>query len=91
MLQTALQGLLRVVRRRTRAPTETLNVIGICDWAWRRNCRYGSIVCDLERRSIVGLLPDREMATAEAWLAVHPGITARVAPFQNAFCDSEGR
>jgi len=24
----------------------------------------------------VGLLPDREMATVEAWLAAHPGITA---------------
>ena len=36
-------------------------VIGIVhDWAWRRNHRYGTIVCDLERRRIVTLLPDRE-------------------------------
>jgi transposase len=41
---------------------------------FRRNHRYGSIVCDLERRRIVTLLPDRERATIEAWLAGHPGI-----------------
>lgn len=38
-------------------------------WLWRRNCRYGSIVCDLERRRIVVVLPDFEMATQAARLA----------------------
>jgi transposase len=38
------------------------------------NRRYGTIVCDLERRRIVTLLPDREVATVRAWLADHPGI-----------------
>ncbi|MGF7055307.1 hypothetical protein GGC47_004518 [Bosea sp. OAE752] len=42
--------------------------IGIDDFAWRRNHRYGTIVCDLERRLPVVLLPDREPATSEAWL-----------------------
>jgi transposase len=32
------------------------------------------IVCNLERRRIVTLLPDREPATAQAWLAAHPTI-----------------
>jgi transposase len=36
--------------------------------------RYGSIICDLERRRVVDLLPDREPATVEAWLAHHPEI-----------------
>ena len=44
-------------------------VIGIDDWAWRRNQRYGTIICDLERRKTIALLPDREPATAEAWLS----------------------
>jgi transposase len=44
------------------------------DWAFRRNHCYGTIVCDLERRRIVALLPDREMATVAAWLADHPEI-----------------
>jgi transposase len=41
-----------------------LSVSGIDDFAWRRNHRYGTPVCDLERCRIVTLLPDREPATA---------------------------
>jgi transposase len=75
MLPVSNDTLLRVVRRRARVPTEPLIVIGIDDWAWRRNHRYGTIVCDLERRRPVSLLPDREPATAAAWLERHQGIT----------------
>jgi transposase len=56
------------------APADALAVIGIDDWAFRRNHRYGTILCDLERRRIVTLLPDRETATVQAWLLEHPGI-----------------
>jgi hypothetical protein len=49
-------------------------VVGVDDWAFRRNHRYGTIVCDLERRQIAKLLPDREIATVVAWLSAHPGI-----------------
>jgi transposase len=49
-------------------------VVGIDDWAWRRGHRYGTIVCDLERREIVDLLPDREAATVEARLKDRPAI-----------------
>jgi transposase len=30
------------------------------DWAWRKGQRYGTILCDLERRRVVDLLPDRQ-------------------------------
>ena len=59
MLPVSNDTLLRVVRRRTAMPTDPLLVVGIDDWAFRRNHRYGTIVCDLERRRIVTLLPDR--------------------------------
>jgi transposase len=49
-------------------------VIGIDDWAWRRGQRYGALICDLERRKIIDLLPDREPATVEAWLRAQPQI-----------------
>ena len=55
-------------------PREPLVVAGIDDWAFRRNCRYGTIVCDLERRRIVALLPDREKSTVQAWLSGRPTI-----------------
>jgi transposase len=54
---------LRVVRRRTCLRTEPLIVAGIDDWAFRKNHCYGTIICDLERRRIVTLLPDRKIAT----------------------------
>lgn len=66
--------LLRVVRRRGGEPAPAPSVIGIDHWAWRRNHRYGTLICDLERRGPIALLPDREPATAEAWLAQQPQI-----------------
>ena len=74
MLPVSNDTLLRTVRRRSRRPTEPLKIVGVDDWALRRNHRYGSIVCDLERRRIVALLRDREVATVQAWLADHPAI-----------------
>ena len=66
--------LLRTVRRRTQAPSATPRVIGIDDWAWRKGHRYGTLICDLERREVIDLLPDREPATVAAWLAAHPSV-----------------
>jgi transposase len=74
MLPVSNDTLLRVVRQRARVPSEPLRVIGIDDFAWRRNHRYGTIVCDLERRRSVVLLPDREPATSEAWLRHQPVV-----------------
>lgn len=74
MLPVSNDTLLRVVRRRAHSRTEPLTVVGVDDWAFRRNHRYGTIICDLERRRIVKLLPDREIATVAAWLAAHRGI-----------------
>jgi transposase len=67
--------LLRVVRRRKVEDAPPPSVVGIDDWAWRRNYRYGTLICDLERRKTIALSPDREPATAEAWLKRHPQIT----------------
>ncbi len=69
MLPVSNDTLLRVVRRRGNPRMIPPTVIGIDDWAWRRNQRYGTIICDLERRKTIALLPDREPATAEAWLS----------------------
>jgi transposase len=74
MVPVSNDTLLRVVRRRANLPDDRVNVVGIDDWAWRRNHRYGTMVCDLERRRIVTLLPDREIATVQAWIANHPEI-----------------
>ena len=74
MLPVSNDTLLRLVRRRGGPRFEPPTVVGIDDWAWRRNQRYGTIICDLERRRTIALLPDREPATAEAWFSGQPQI-----------------
>jgi transposase len=75
MLPVSNDTLLRVVRRRGSPRFVAPSVIGIDDWAWRRNQRYGTIICDLERRKTIALLPDREPATAQEWLSGKPQIS----------------
>ncbi len=55
-------------------PREAPKIVGIDDWAWRKGHRYGTLICDLEQRRVIDLLPDREPATVAAWLAARPSI-----------------
>lgn len=75
MVPASNDTMLRVVRRRGSPRLIPPTVIGIDDWAWRRNQRYGTLICDLERRKTIALLPDRESATAQAWLSDQPQIS----------------
>jgi transposase len=74
--------LLRHLRRIPLAqkPTAiTPRVLGMDDWAWRKGQRYGTILCDLERRCVVDLLPDRQSNTVIEWLRDHapPEVISR--------------
>lgn len=74
LLPVSKDTFLRSVRGAAGWNSEGPRVIGIDDWAWRKGQRYGTLICDLERRKVIDLLPDREPATVEAWLRMHPGI-----------------
>jgi transposase len=74
MLPVSNDTLLRVVRRRGTPRFLPPTVVGVDDWAWKRNQRYGTIICDLERRKTIALLPDREPATTQLWLSDQPQI-----------------
>ena len=74
LLPVSKDTLLRTVRRRAPAVPTAPRAIGIDDWAWRKGHRYGTLICDLERRAIIDLLPDREPATIAAWLTERPSI-----------------
>lgn len=74
LLPVSKDTFLRSVRAATEVTVAEPRVIGIDDWAWRKGQRYGTLICDLERRQVIDLLPNREPATVEAWLRARPGI-----------------
>ncbi len=51
-----------------------IRVVGIDDWSWRRATSYGTIMVDLERRSVIDILDDRSVESAAKWLRDHPSI-----------------
>jgi len=75
---TVLRHLRRMSRTQKPNPVSP-RVLGMDDWAWRKGQRYGTILCDLERRRVVDLLPDRQSNTVAEWLREHapPEVISR--------------
>jgi transposase len=52
--------LLRALRKPARpSGSPSPRVLGIDEWAWKKGQRYGTILCDLEQRRVIDLLPNR--------------------------------
>ncbi len=51
-----------------------LRVVGVDDWAWKKGQNYGTILVDLERRTVADLLPERSAQQVEHWFKQHPGV-----------------
>ena len=66
--------LLRRVRRALLPQQPAVRVLGVDDWAWKKGQRYGTILCDLERRRPVDLLPERSADSFARWLEAHPEV-----------------
>ena len=73
-MPASAETVLRLIRRRPLPEQGTLRVVGVDGWAMRRGRTYGTIVVDMERRRVAGLLPDRTAATVAGWLQQRPGI-----------------
>jgi transposase len=81
--------LLRLVRASDTAISPPPRILGVDDWAWRRGQRYGTIICDLERRRVIDLLPDRTGETLASWLRQH-GKSVAVVSRDRAGAYAEG-
>ena len=66
MLSVSKDTFLRSLCPPDKGRVSAARVIGIDDWAWRKGQRYVTLICDLERRRVIDLLPDLEPATVEA-------------------------
>ena len=56
------------------AQYENIRVIGIDDWSWRWSSHYGTIMVDLEKRTVVDVLNDRSVESVRSWLTKRPSI-----------------
>ena len=57
-------------KQRSRRPRSS----DIDDWSWRKTWRYGTIIVDLERRSVIDILEDRSVESAANWLKKNPSV-----------------
>jgi transposase len=65
---------LRLVKE-TQLPTISApRVVGIDDWSWKRGLRYGTLICDLESKRPIDVLPDRSVQTVSAWFEKRPSV-----------------
>src|SRR3989454_2205456 len=67
-IQTAGQTLLRRIMDLPDRSAGVILFLGIDDFSFRRGCRFGTILVNLESRRVVDLLPDREAETSAAWM-----------------------
>ncbi|GAA1994161.1 ISL3 family transposase [Catenulispora subtropica] len=54
--------------------TPRVRVLGVDEFAIRRGRTYATLLCDVETRRPVDLLPERTADSLVAWLAAHPGV-----------------
>jgi transposase len=73
-LPTSPDTILRRVKNAPDEPAPQPRYVGIDDWATRKGHTYGTILIDLERGTVIDLLPGRDGEALRAWLAANPQV-----------------
>jgi transposase len=73
---TILRQLKRHVRER--ADTAPLRAIAIDDWRWRKGFTYGTIIVDLERRTVADVIETRSDKVTADWFARRLSISVEI-------------
>jgi transposase len=63
-----------LIRHQSLPDNSAPRVVGLDEWASRKGLHYGTIAVDLERRTVIDVLPDRSAVSTAAWLAKRPSI-----------------
>lgn len=66
--------LLNLVRKIPLPLFDSLRIVGVDDFCFRKCKTYGTIIVNLENNQPVTLLKDRSAETLSSWLKEHPGI-----------------
>ena len=73
-IATTPSTLLRQLMQLRVPTTKAVRVLGGDDWSWKKGRRFGTILVDVERHTIIDLLPDRERDSFARWLRDHPSV-----------------
>ncbi len=66
--------IVRRLKKRARPVAVAARVVGVDEWAKRTGLHYGTIVVDLESRTVVDVLDTYDVEAVEHWFAAHPAI-----------------
>jgi transposase len=87
--EAAAHEAVRALRKRPRPSASSVpRVLGIDEWAWKKVHRYGTILCDLEQRRVIDLLPNGRTETVAAWLRQHPSVQVVSRDRASSFADA---
>lgn len=73
-IKVSRSTLTRLAHQQPLPDINTLKVVGVDDWAFRKGVNYGTILVDMETSKPIDMLPTRDSVDLKAWLRDHPGI-----------------